>query len=133
MVSPIKLICKQLIYFNFYRFQKYQNLLIYIQSVSVLSIKFCVYFWFLGFSKLQIKRNDWSVSCVMTSLKNHLRLKCVGKKFQCDVCNKMFHNYSVMVVHKRIYFGERPYKCLDCEIKQRIKLIGNFVKLNLIQ
>ena len=43
-----------------------------------------------------------------------MRLKCVGKHFQCDVCDKMFNNYSVMVVHKRIHFGERPYKCLEC-------------------
>ena len=50
----------------------------------------------------------------MTSLKNHMRLKCHGKQHQCDVCEKLFNNYSVMVVHKRIHFGERPYKCLDC-------------------
>ena len=53
----------------------------------------------------------------MTSLKDHMRLKCVGKQFQCDVCNKMFNNYSVMVVHKRNHFGERPYKCTDCGIR----------------
>ena len=50
----------------------------------------------------------------MTSLKNHMRLKCYGKKHQCDVCEKLFNNYSVMVVHKRVHFGERPFKCLDC-------------------
>ena len=43
-----------------------------------------------------------------------MRLKCVGKQFQCDVCDKMFNNYSVMVIHKRNHFGERPYKCLEC-------------------
>ena len=31
-----------------------------------------------------------------------------------DVCQKLFNNYSVMVVHKRLRFGERPYKCIDC-------------------
>ena len=46
-----------------------------------------------------------------------MRLKCVRKQLQCDVCDKMFNNYSVMVVHKRIHFGERPYKCLDCGIR----------------
>ena len=50
----------------------------------------------------------------MTSLKNHMRLKCSGKKHQCDVCEKFFNNYSVMIVHKRVHFGERPYKCCDC-------------------
>ena len=67
-----------------------------------------------GFSKLHIKSNDCSVSLVMTSLKNHMRIKCVGKQFQCDVCNKMFNNYSVIVVHERIHFCEIPYKCFDC-------------------
>ena len=50
----------------------------------------------------------------MTSLLNHMRLKCYGKQHQCDVCEKFFNNYSVMVVHKRVHFGERPYKCVDC-------------------
>ena len=50
----------------------------------------------------------------MTSLRNHMRLKCVGNQFRCDVCGKIFNNYSVMVVHKCIHFGERPYKCLSC-------------------
>ena len=27
---------------------------------------------------------------------------------------RFFNNFSVMVVYKRVYFGERPYKCLDC-------------------
>ena len=50
----------------------------------------------------------------MTSLKSHMRLNYVGKQFQCDVCNKMFNNYSVMVVHKRNHFRKRLYKCLEC-------------------
>ena len=50
----------------------------------------------------------------MTGLKNHMRLKCNGKQHECDVCDKLFNNYSVLVVHKRNHFGERPYKCLDC-------------------
>ena len=53
----------------------------------------------------------------MTTLKNHMRLKCYGKQHQCDVCEKLFNNYSVMVVHKRVHFGERPYKCLDCGVR----------------
>ena len=38
----------------------------------------------------------------------------MGKPHRCDVCDKLFGNYSVMVVHKRAHFGERPYKCVDC-------------------
>ena len=43
-----------------------------------------------------------SLIAMMTSLKNHMRLKCDGKQHQCDVCEKLFNNYSVMVVHKRV-------------------------------
>ena len=43
-----------------------------------------------------------------------MRLKCYGKQHQCEVCEKFFSNYSVMVVHKRIHVGKRPYKCVDC-------------------
>ena len=43
-----------------------------------------------------------------------MRLKCFGKSYQCDVCEKFFNNFSVMVVHKRVHFGEIPYKCVDC-------------------
>ena len=50
----------------------------------------------------------------MTSLKNHMRLKCNGKQHKCDVCHKFFNNYSVLVVHKRVHFGIRPYKYVDC-------------------
>ena len=53
----------------------------------------------------------------MTSLKNHMRLKCDGKQHQCDVCEKLFNNYLVMVVHKRVHFGEIPYEYLGCWIR----------------
>ena len=43
-----------------------------------------------------------------------MRLKCNAKPHECDVCEKLFNNYAVMVVHKRGHFGERPYKCKDC-------------------
>ena len=42
-----------------------------------------------------------------------MRLKCHGKQHQCDVCEKFFNIYSVKVIHKRVHFGERPYKCCD--------------------
>ena len=50
----------------------------------------------------------------MANLKHHMKLKCDRKQFQCDVCENWFNNFSVMVVHKRIHFGKRPYNCEDC-------------------
>jgi len=32
--------------------------------------------------------------------------QCFGKLFQCDVCDKLFNNNSVMSVHKRTHFGK---------------------------
>ena len=51
----------------------------------------------------------------MTCLKMHMNLRTNGKRHQCDICDKMFNIYSVVVVHKRIHFGEFPYKCVECE------------------
>ena len=51
----------------------------------------------------------------MANLKHHMSLKCDGKQFQCNACKKLFNNYSVMVVHKRMHVGKRPYKCVGCE------------------
>lgn len=50
----------------------------------------------------------------MTSLKLHLRLKYVGELHQCEICDKLFKNKSVMVVHKRAHFDCRPYECENC-------------------
>ena len=44
-----------------------------------------------------------------------MRLKSKRKHYECDICDKIFNNYSVMVVHKRIHFGEKPYTCMNCE------------------
>ena len=50
----------------------------------------------------------------MASLQLHMKLKSSTKTHECDVCQKVFNNHEVMVVHKRLHFGERPAKCVDC-------------------
>ena len=55
----------------------------------------------------------------MTSLKYHMRLRCKGEKFNCDICDKSFNNYPVMIVHHRSHLGERPFKCVDCRKPHR--------------
>ena len=50
----------------------------------------------------------------MSSLKMHTRLKRNKSVHKCDVCLKVFNNLSVVVLHKRTHFGERPHKCLTC-------------------
>ena len=50
----------------------------------------------------------------MAKLKYHMKFKCDGKQFQCEVCEMLFNNYSVRTDHKRFHFGERPNKCVDC-------------------
>ena len=61
-----------------------------------------------------LRTNVWFLNKFMASLHLHLRLRSALKHVECDDCDKWFKNYSVKVVHKRMYFGERPYKCEDC-------------------
>ena len=51
----------------------------------------------------------------MASFHLHIKLRSAIKHVKCDVCDKLFKNYFVMVVHKRMHFEERPYKCVDCD------------------
>ena len=57
---------------------------------------------FFGFKKILFSF-DYAEGCL-----------CWWKQFQCNVGNKMFNNYSVMVIHKGNHFGEIPYKCFNC-------------------
>ena len=34
---------------------------------------------------------------------------------KCEVCGKAFHFPSLLLVHKRVHTGEKPYKCSKCE------------------
>ena len=51
-----------------------------------------------------------------------MQLKCDGKQHKCNVCEKLFNSYSVMIFYKRVHFGERSYKFFDCR-EQFIKMI----------
>ncbi|XP_022824744.1 zinc finger protein 718-like isoform X1 [Spodoptera litura] len=37
------------------------------------------------------------------------------KNCVCDICGKMFTCNALLVMHKRTHFGERPYKCSQCD------------------
>merc|ERR1739838_21334 len=49
------------------------------------------------------------------SLKVHMLLRLKNPKHNCVVCEKKFKYFSTMVNHKRLHFGERPYKCGERE------------------
>ena len=37
-----------------------------------------------------------------------------AKKHMCDICNKACSKPSILIAHKRIHSGEKPFKCIDC-------------------
>jgi len=52
----------------------------------------------------------------MSSLRFHIRLRRhYGKQFQCNICDKMFSNESVKLMHVRMHYGERPHPCEECD------------------
>jgi len=43
-----------------------------------------------------------------------MKLKSAHTSHQCNLCDKKFNNYTVLVVHKRAHFNEKPVTCSSC-------------------
>ena len=53
-----------------------------------------------------------------------------AKSLTCDVCEKSFKSKSSLVIHKRIHYGEKPYKCGVCDKSFTQK--GNLIRHTLV-
>ncbi|CAH1772667.1 unnamed protein product [Owenia fusiformis] len=50
----------------------------------------------------------------------------IGKKYECDICDKQFNQQHQLTLHKNIHYFEKTYKCEDCNMS--FKSLGLLAK-----